>query len=273
MPPALNSAPPPATIVLVGCGRMGGALLTCWLKAFPHLSFYVVDPTPPPAHPRVTYAQDLAHLPATCTPSLVVLAVKPQTLPSLAQDLAPFASAGAAYLSIAAGIKLAKLTAWFGPAPLVRAMPNLPASIGKGMTVLTSPTPHDPRCALAFDLMAAAGHALWAEDEAQMDAVTALSGSGPAYLFALTEAMAEAGKALGLSADMAETLARHTIIGSAALMEQEKDQSPAALREAVTSKGGTTAAALAVFQEKGALQELVTQALTAAANRSEELSA
>lgn len=203
--------------------------------------------------------------------AMMVLAVKPQQMREALADLSP--RAGTVLLSIAAGIPLSLIAAQLrSPCSLIRCMPNTPALVGAGIAALYA-APETPQAArdAAEALLAASGHCVWLECEAQMDAVTALSGSGPAYFFRLTEAMAAAGVALGLPAETAARLARQTFIGSGQLAAQ-RDEPVEMLRAQVTSKGGTTAAALAAF-EAGGLSELVATALAAAEARSRELGA
>ena len=246
--------------LLVGCGRMGTALLKGWARS----NVVVIDPSAPGALPDLDAAGDIA-------PELIVLAVKPQVLPQIAPLYARFAKE-ATFLSIAAGKPLAALADWLGhQAALVRAMPNTPAAIGKGISVATA-NRHvtDRGRALAHQALMAGGQVEWVEDEGLLDAVTALSGSGPAYVFHLVEALAQAGQHLGLPAELAMKLARQTVIGSGHLLEQSPETA-AALREAVTSPGGTTAAALEVLMGDNGLKELMLAALVAAARRSREL--
>ncbi|MFO1408074.1 MAG: pyrroline-5-carboxylate reductase [Steroidobacteraceae bacterium] len=201
----------------------------------------------------------------------VVLAVKPQDMAAAALGIAgELANRRRVVVSVAAGVRLADLARWLGPVPVVRAMPNRPALIGAGVTALhagPSVTTEDRRA--VERLMVAAGESVWLEDESQMDAATAISGSGPAYFFLLVEALEAAGIALGLPHETARRLAAETARG-AGRMAAESGLEPATLREQVTSKGGTTAAALAVF-ESGGLRELVARAAAAAASRSAEL--
>jgi pyrroline-5-carboxylate reductase len=203
---------------------------------------------------------------------LVVLAVKPQDMARAAGSLAAeLASRQRIVVSVAAGIRLEDLAGWLGRAmPLVRAMPNRPALIGAGVTAAfaSSGVTPDERTAVE-GVLSAVGPLVWLEEEAQMDAVTAVSGSGPAYFFLLVEALEDAGAALGLPRATARLLAVHTALG-AGRMAAESADSPALLREQVTSRGGTTAAALAVM-EAADFRGLVQRAVTAATHRSAEL--
>ena len=209
---------------------------------------------------------------------MIVLAVKPQMMDDAIAGLGDMKHADCAYLSIAAGISTGWLKQRLGDAAIVvRAMPNTPAAIGKGITALYADAPYQasnqaPNQArnLASQLLAAVGQVVHVQDEALMDGVTALSGSGPAYVFLLVEAMTEAGIKAGLPDDLAAELAKATVCGAGALMAAV-DTAPAILRENVTSKGGTTAAALAVLMADDGLTSLMTKAVAAAKARSIEL--
>jgi len=203
---------------------------------------------------------------------LVVLAVKPQDMAAAARAIADeIAARRPIVVSIAAGIRLANLGAWLGPGvPLVRTMPNRPALIGAGITGACAGALVGPAERVAVEsVLTAVGPLVWLEDEALLDVVTALSGSGPAYFFLLIEALEDAGVSLGLPRATARQLAVHTALG-AGRMAAEGDVPPATLREQVTSKGGTTAAALAVL-EQADLRGILSAAVTAAARRSAEL--
>jgi pyrroline-5-carboxylate reductase len=204
---------------------------------------------------------------------VVVLAVKPQFLHAVAVGIAPHLPAGCLVISIAAGIPYAALTRWLGSGPaVIRTMPNRPAFNGCGATALYAPAAVEPRQrGLAQTIMSAVGTTVWVEHESQLDTVTALSGSGPAYFFLLMEALEAAAHARGLPADVAHELTLQTALGAAQMARLSSDRL-ATLREQVTSKGGTTAAALAVFDAAG-LRDIVAAALTAADTRSAELAA
>ncbi|MCC6921218.1 MAG: pyrroline-5-carboxylate reductase [Alphaproteobacteria bacterium] len=208
-------------------------------------------------------------------PKAVVLAVKPQVLESVAREAVRFAGAKPVFISIAAGIALRKLGTWLGDrAAVVRAMPNLPAALGAGATVAAA---NDRVTAaqrkLAGALLSAAGALEWLTDESPIDAVTAVSGSGPAYVFLLVETLAAAGIAAGLKPDLAMRLARLTIAGSGALMQSWPDRDAATMRRDVTSPGGTTEAALKVLMAPGGLAPLMAKAVKAATKRAKELGA
>ncbi len=204
---------------------------------------------------------------------VLVLAVKPQAMAAVLEPLAPLLSRRRPLLiSIAAGLSTAALARWAGPLPLVRCMPNTPALIGSGMSVLYATDAVDETGReLASQILAAAGAVSWIDREADMDAVTAVSGSGPAYFFHLMELMISAGVEQGLAPEQARALVLQTALG-AARMAAEQDEDPAVLRQQVTSPGGTTAAALEVFSQ-GDLAALVNRAVTAAADRSRALAA
>ena len=263
-------------IGLIGCGHMGAALLRRWLETGLAARALVLDPGGVPDDiaddPRADTAPDAeTYLRKAAALDLTVLAVKPQHLASAAAPLAAL-PADRAVLSIAAGQTLAALAGHTGKRPLIRAMPNTPALIGKGASAyVLSDACTAAHAEMTQSLLEAAGFAAQVADEALMDTVTALSGSGPAYVFALTEAMAASGAAGGLPADLAEQLARHTVIGAAALLDAQDGQSAADLRRAVTSPGGTTEAALNRLTQDG-FAKLIDNAITAAATRAKDLS-
>ncbi len=260
-------------ILLVGCGKMGGALLDGWLdRGLSPQDIIVVEPQETlrlvRSHVRVVAAHD--EIPASFRPEVVVLAVKPQMMDAVLPSYAAFD--GAVFLSIAAGKPLAYFAGILGDVtPVVRAMPNTPASVRRGMTVAVANPLVDPTQKETCDeLLSAVGEVDWIEDESLMDAVTALSGSGPAYVFLLVEAMAAAGVAAGLPDEVAERLARGTVVGAGELLRQSAER-PATLRQNVTSPGGTTYAALQVLMAEDGLSPLMTRAIAAASRRSREL--
>ncbi len=258
-------------VVLVGCGRMGGALLRGWTVAgIGPVS--VIDPNVSEAEGALVLG-GIEAVSGLQGPLCVVLAVKPAMVAGVLRSLRSTLTSEALVMSVAAGVTLAQLRGAGGGAPaLVRTMPNTPAAIGKGVIAAISDRPLDPgRRAWGERLLSAAGEVVWLEREAMIDAVTAISGSGPAYFYRFTEALAEAGRALGLPAEMAERLASLTFTGAAALMESSAK--PAAeLRAEVTSPNGVTAAALAAFDRNGGLGGLVQAATRAAVQRSQEMS-
>lgn len=262
------------TVLLVGCGNMGRAMLGSWMKARPELEVHVVEPDAAlrdraAALGAVAVAGPEA-LPAGFSPDIVILAVKPQVMPAALPLYAGFA--GATFVSIAAGTTVATLRAGLGAAAaVIRCMPNTPAAIGEGMMVVFA-TPEVPPARLAFAeaLFACSGEVARIDDEGLMDAVTAVSGSGPAYVFLLVEALAAAGAAAGLPEDLALRLARKTAMGAGKLAAGNAAH-PAELRRQVTSPNGTTAAALAVLMAEGGLPALMLRAVAAAKRRGEEL--
>lgn len=264
-----------ASLLLVGCGKMGGAMLDGWLKAGTVARVVVVEPHGLPdglAHPAVTLAGGPDDLPAGFVPDVVVLAVKPQAMDGVAPGYARLAGPDTVFLSIAAGKTIEYFHRHLGAsAAIVRAMPNTPAAVGRGITVCTpNPAVTAAQRDLCEALLRSVGEVAWAESESQMDAVTAVSGSGPAYVFLLVEALAAAGEAAGLPAELAQRLARATVSGSGELLRQSP-ATAAQLREAVTSPGGTTRAALDVLMAPDGMTELMTRAVAAATRRSREL--
>lgn len=263
-------------LLLVGCGKMGGAMLNGWLAAGTASRVVVVEPAglPPElaAKPGVSGATGPQDLPAGFAPDVVVLAVKPQVMESVLPGYAPLAAGGAVFLSIAAGKTIGFFERHLGAGTaIVRAMPNTPAAIGRGFSVaVPNANVGEAQAALCGALLAAAGEVAWIDDEAAMDAVTAVSGSGPAYVFHLVEALAAAGVEAGLPADLAMRMARATVSGAGELLH--RTETPAAdLRKAVTSPNGTTQAALEVLMGEGGLTPLMSRAVAAAAARSREL--
>lgn len=266
-----NAAP----LVLVGAGKMGTALARGWLDAgLPASALTMVDPEP--AEPVVAFARETGAALVETVPDMaarvMVMAVKPQVFSSVAGMCRSAVDEGTIVLSIAAGISVAAMEAAFGTGRVVRTMPNTPAQVGKGVAGLVAGSRLSPEDReIAGALLEAVGTAVWLADESQIDAVTAVSGSGPAYVFHLVEALAAAGEAQGLDAERAMALARQTVVGAAALMEAEP-AAAAVLRQNVTSPGGTTAAALEVLMDEASgLSPLIARAVHAARVRSEEL--
>jgi len=258
-------------LLLLGCGKMGSAMLAGWLDSgLAPERVQVIDPDPS------TWLEGLGERglrlnpdPPT-PPTVAIIAVKPQMMDEAAPALAAMAGTGTLYLSIAAGTPIAKFEAMFGTdTPIVRAMPNTPAAIGQGISALIgNAAAGEAHLAMAEALLAAIGETARLDSEDQMDAVTGLSGSGPAYVFHMIEAMAAAGEAQGLAPDLAMRLARATVCGAGALAARSND-SAEQLRINVTSPGGTTAAGLEVLM--GALPELMTRTVAAAAARGRAL--
>lgn len=261
-------------LLLMGCGKMGSAMLRGWLDAGVHVdAVTVIEPHPSdwvlslegkgvklnPSQPK--------------KPKVCVLAVKPQMMGDAAPALASFGHGGTVFVSIAAGTTLATLEASLGAdTPIIRCMPNTPAAVGRGITALfgnsvASAADMD----LAENLLASIGKTVRLQNEGQMDAVTAVSGSGPAYIFYLIEVLAEAGEAEGLPGELALALAKATVAGAGHLAEQS-EHTPAELRTHVTSPGGTTAAALTVLMDaKVGLHPPLKEAVARAAARAREL--
>jgi pyrroline-5-carboxylate reductase len=269
-----SSALKAASIVLVGAGKMGAAMLRGWLDLdIEPVRLVVLEPMPSrdvlELASRGVTLNPVAPVP---DPAIVVLAVKPQVAGGVVPRLASWVSARTVVLSIMAGRSLAGIGQMLPKgAGVVRAMPNLPASIGRGITVaVPNAAVMDHQRALVDRLLTALGLVEWIDDESLLDAVTALSGSGPAYVFLLAEALAQAGEAAGLPSSLAERLARATVAGSGALLDRSM-LAAATLRENVTSPGGTTAAGLAVLMSPEGLGALVQRAVVAAAKRSREL--
>ncbi len=262
-----------ANILLVGGGKMGGALMQGWIgQGTNPAAVFVVDPAAPELPHGVRGGAGAADVPGDFAPAVVVLAVKPQVMDAVVPPYAAYAGAGTVFLSIAAGRTIASFEALLGDAArVVRAMPNTPAAVGRGVTVLcANAAVSDGQRGTCEALLSAVGKAAWVADEGLMDAVTGVSGSGPAYVFHLVEAMAEAGVAAGLPADLAMLLARETVTGSGELLARSAD-SAATLRTNVTSPGGTTAAALEVLMAEDGLTRLITRAIVRATERSREL--
>ena len=266
-----------AALLLVGCGKMGGALLAGWLERRMSRPIFVIEPSaeavaPLRGRPGISIHADIDSLPAAFHPGVVVFAIKPQAMDAIVPKHRRFAGAETLILSIAAGRPISFFERHLGTAtPVIRGMPNTPAQVGCGITVLcpnraVRPAQRD----VAQDLLAAVGGVAWIEDESLMDAVTAVSGSGPAYVFLLAECLAEAGIEAGLPPELANTLARATVAGAGELLRQS-DEPAAKLRQNVTSPGGTTAAALDVLMAKDGLRPLLVKAVAAATKRSREL--
>ena len=262
------------TILLAGAGKMGSAMLEGWLALGLAAEMIAVIEPQPSREIAALRERGLRLNPsrdAVGDVAAVVIAIKPQVAGEVMPALAPFAGGSAVVVSIMAGRTLQSLAAGFPRAAIVRAMPNTPAAIGRGMTVaVANARVSDAQRALVDALLSAVGMVEWVADEALMDAVTALSGSGPAYVFLLAEAMARAGTVAGLPAALAATLARATVAGAGELLHRSPLDA-ATLRQNVTSPGGTTAAALEVLMAEGGLERLMTAAIAAATKRSRDL--
>ena len=263
-------------LLLIGCGKMGGALLRGWLSRGVQADRITV------VEPRDEARADLDDLGLTLVakpealaadyaPAVILLAVKPLQLDAVVSKLSRFARPGAVFLSIIAGRTLANLEKRLGQAAIVRTMPNTPAAVGRGMTVLCANAKVGPsQRTVCGALLAAVGGTAWIEDEAMLDPVTALSGGGPAYVFLLVECLAQAGVEAGLPEDLAMRLARETVSGSGELLRLA-EAPVATLRANVTSPGGTTQEALKVLMAPDGLQALMTRAIAEATRRSREL--
>ncbi len=266
--------PWPASLALVGAGKMGAALLGGWLAGGldPRL-VSVYEPQPGDAVQKLASDRGFALNPAPARAEVVVLAIKPQMLESAAPGLAALFGADTLLISILAGKTIANLAARLRAEKIVRAMPNTPAAIGRWITgVFAEEQVSVAQRAMAQTLLGGVGAVEWVESERLIDAVTAISGSGPAYVFHLVEALAQAGAALGLPQDLALRLARATVEGSGELLHRSPDISAETLRKNVTSPGGTTQAALDVLMAEHGLSDLMARATAAAARRAEELS-
>ncbi len=257
------------TVLLVGAGNMGFAMLSGWLRETDGLRLQVIDPVAALRERAAGVGAEVFDTVRSVPKEmdLIVLAVKPQVMDKVAPDFADFPGAVA---SVAAGVSVARLRGLVGERPIVRVMPNTPAAIGQGMSVSYAESADENLRALVDRLMGVVGETAWIADERLMDAVTAISGSGPAYVFHFIECLAAAGAKLGLPEALAMQLARQTVAGAGALA-REAEVGPDVLREQVTSPGGTTAAALAVLRETGALERLIEEAAEAARNRGREL--
>ena len=265
-------------LALIGAGNMGFAMLQGWAAGgLAGDNVIVIEPSPSPHLRDLCAAHGFPLLPAPETAGArdaVVLAIKPQLLDAGAAAAAPLVGPQTLIVSILAGKRVVDLSARLpGASAIVRAMPNTPAAVGRGITgAFASPATGAAQRASADALLAAIGKVEWLDDEAQIDALTAVSGCGPAYVFYLVEALAAAGVEAGLPAALAERLARATVEGAGELLHRQPETAAATLRERVTSPGGATAAALAVLMAQDGLAPLMTRAVAAAKRRAGELS-
>lgn len=264
-------------LLLAGAGKMGGAILKRLLEGGLDPQHVIVqDPEPPPEIADLLADMAIDVVPfvdeLSSPPAVILIAVKPQVMDAVLPPLAKLAGPDTLVVTVAAGRRIAGFEAALPKGTgVVRAMPNLPAAIGRAVTVAVANAAVTPvQKALAEELLGAVGEVLWVKDEALLDPVTAVSGSGPAYVFLLVECLAEAGRAAGLDAKLAEELARATVTGAAALIEQS-ELSASELRKSVTSRGGTTAAALEILEGPDGLKKLITAAVAAATKRGREL--
>jgi pyrroline-5-carboxylate reductase len=264
------------TLVLVGAGKMGGAMLEGWLRAgLDPKRIVILDPAPPPEIDAVISHHALKrNLPAAsiADAEIVVIAVKPQIIDEVLPGLTPLARSKPLILSVAAGKTIATFERYFGSdAAVIRSIPNTPAAVGRGITAMAANVHVTPRqLAQAETLLSAIGEVVTVPDESLIDVATAVSGSGPAYIFYMTECLAAAGVKAGLPADLAMQLARATVAGSGELMRVTGTE-VATLRQNVTSPKGTTYAALQVLMADKGLASLMAEAIEAATKRSREL--
>ncbi|MXP63318.1 pyrroline-5-carboxylate reductase [Roseomonas sp. M0104] len=261
-------------LLLVGCGKMGGAMLEGWLERGAE-QVVVVEPSSEATAGfagRVTHCAAVEQIPAGFTPAAMVLAIKPQQADAALPTLSRFAREGALAVSIMAGKTIAGMTgALGGKAQVVRAMPNTPAAVRQGFTcAFAGPGVNPAQRALADELLSAIGETAWLEEEGQLDAVTAVSGGGPAYVFLLAELLEAAAIEQGLPPALARQMARRTVAGSGALLSASQEDA-AQLRRNVTSPKGTTERALNVLMAAEAWPRLMSQAIAAATTRSREL--
>ncbi|KPF45514.1 pyrroline-5-carboxylate reductase [Rhizobium sp. AAP43] len=262
-------------IVLVGAGNMGGAMLSGWLKSgVPGSSVTIVDPGPSEttmAKIRDAGARHSVSAPDNLKADILFLALKPQVMDAVLPGLKSLVGPQTTVVSVAAGKTLASMESHLGEAAMVRAMPNTPAMIGRGVTgAFANAAVSEAQRDVVHRLLKVSGPVEWVDSEDAINAVTALSGSGPAYVFYLVECMAEAGRKSGLPADLAMRLARETVAGAGELLHQSPDPADT-LRKNVTSPGGTTAAALSVLMASDGMQPLFDVAIEAARKRAEEL--
>jgi len=253
---------------LIGAGNMGGAMLRGWIASDSCRPIVVIDPYAKTVPAGVTLLRELPE--GDEQPDILVLAIKPQQLDDIRPLFAAKTGAPRLLLSILAGVETATLKRDFGAGVTVRAMPNLPVSIGEGVTALFSSEADEAVRAEAAALVAPLGLVEWIDDEALFDAVTALSGCGPGFVFRFIDAMAEAGQALGLPADQALRLATATVKGSG-LLAAASDEEPAILADRVASPGGSTREGLNVLDRNDQLKGLLRETLAASARRNAEL--
>lgn len=262
-----------SSIVIVGAGNMGGALVRGLIAKNLAKQLTIIDPAlkAPDARRFRAAGASIAKSPVEIKkPKVIIFAVKPQMMPSVVTLYASLAR-NALIISIAAGTSTHKISDWLTTSAVVRAMPNTPASIGKGITAIyATPQVTASQRSYAEKLMRSVGDVIWLDREESIDPVTAVSGSGPAYIFFMVEALAKAGVAVGLPPDAASKLARKMVEGAGALLAERKETAEA-LRRAVTSPGGTTEAALKILMSERGLEPLMRAAIEAATARGQEL--
>jgi pyrroline-5-carboxylate reductase len=271
-----SSFTPQRPLALVGAGKMGSALLEGWLdRGLDPKAVLVIDPSPPAdsaAYLASVGITPRAAPPTGVTASVIVVAVKPQIIADVLSTLRILVGKDTVALSIAAGTTLKNLKAGLGDIAIVRSIPNTPAQVGRGITVAIANTRTDKAArTLVAELLAAVGDVIWVEKEGMIDSATAVSGSGPAYIFHMVEALAAAAVSVGFDKDAAERLARATVVGAGELLHQS-DQPAEVLRQNVTSPKGTTAAALKILMGRSGLTPMMKKAVAAARKRSRELS-
>ncbi len=268
------------TLLLVGCGKMGGAMLQGWLdRGLKGSQVSIVDPSAQADYMRpfveqgVRAEETLTDLGNSFHPDYVLFAVKPQMIEGAIADYQSYAKQGAVFLSVIAGKTISFFEEHLGAeTAIVRTMPNTPAAVSRGMTVLyANQNVRKTQADVCEELMATVGETAWLDNEEQIDAVTGVSGSGPAYIFYLAECLAQAGVDAGLPKELARKLADTTVSGAGELLRLS-DDSPSQLRINVTSPNGTTQAALEVLMADDGLQPVMSKAVAAAAKRSKELS-
>ena len=261
--------------VLVGAGKMGGAMLSGWMaEGIDPASILVVDPFLSPEIGALLKKHGIGHaaqMPDDVTAGIILMAVKPQMMDDVLPGLVPASNDSTLVLSVAAGTPVRKFQEFFGDIPTARRMPNTPAMVKRGITaVYPTEKVTDAQKNTISQLLSAVGKVVWLDSEDQIDLVTGVSGSGPAYVFYMTETLKEAGKAAGLTEELAEQLAIATVCGAGELMHQSGED-PAILRQNVTSPNGTTAAALDVLMSESGIQPIMTEAVAAAVKRAKEL--
>ncbi|WP_420414166.1 pyrroline-5-carboxylate reductase [Roseibium sp.] len=261
--------------LLVGAGKMGGAMLSGWMAdGIDPASVLVLDPFLSAEVSNLLTKHGIRHVtdvPEEMTAGIVLVAIKPQMMDEVLPSLAPVIDQETLVLSVAAGTPVSKFQSAFGDIPVARCMPNTPAMVKRGITaVFPNQKVSEEQKSTVTHLLTAVGKVVWLTSEDQIDLVTGVSGSGPAYVFYLAEALREAGKAAGLPDALAEELAIATVCGAGELMHQSGED-PAILRQNVTSPNGTTAAALDILMASGGLQPVMTDAVAAAVKRAREL--
>jgi pyrroline-5-carboxylate reductase len=260
------------TLVLVGAGKMGGAMLEGWIALGLDPRKVAIQEPAPSGEIAAFATKGVRINPASIDDAtVIILAVKPQVAAEVVPKLKSLVRPGTVAVSVMAGKTIAFLESALGSCAIVRSIPNTPAAIGRGITVaVPNAKVSETQRALADTLLSSVGAVEWVDDEALIDAATAVSGSGPAYVFLLAETLARAGAAVGLPADLAARLARATVAGSGELLHRSPLDA-ATLRQNVTSPNGTTAAALSVLMAKDGIDPLMEKAVAAATKRSREL--